>query len=186
MKRIIILFFTIATVFSSLNAQSYMTAVGLRMGTEWGLTVQQRVAKRLTVEGILQSSLTREEATVTGLLESHLPLITRHLNIYSGLGVHKGWATVDDLERTYEDPFGITLVGGAELSLGRFNVSYDFKPAINLVGGEKRFYTQSAISLRYVLIKDKVFKKMARNKKKRQRQRQRKKGDSNWKFWEKN
>ena len=56
------------------QAQSYFTAGGLRVGTDWGLTVQQRIAKRMTVEGIVQSSFGRPEFMVTGIVEKHFPL----------------------------------------------------------------------------------------------------------------
>jgi hypothetical protein len=66
----------------------------------------------------------------------------------------------------------MTVVFGAEITLGRLNISYDFKPAMNVSGGAQRFYYQTGVSLRYVLLKRKwkVFKK---------------KKDINWKFWEK-
>lgn len=139
------------------DAQSYITAIGARIGTDWGLTLQQRLTKRMTIEGIAESSFSRDEVMLTGLLESHLPLISRHFNIYGGAGIHKGWST--NKKEFVEDPFGLTLVGGAELTIGRINISYDFKPSLNLHGGERRFYTSSALSLRYVLLKDKIFYK---------------------------
>lgn len=154
-------------------AQSYFTAGGLRLGTDWGLTIQQRVAKRTTVETILQSSLFREEAMVTILGEQHGPLLSRRFNIYGGAGLHKGWSTArrvngEDLPE-YKGPFGITLIGGAEMTIGRLNLSYDFKPAINISGGEQAFYTQSGVSARYVILKKSPWEKSKRGKKKKKR-----------------
>ncbi len=160
---------------NQLNAQRYGTAVGIRMGTDWGLTVQQRLSKRITFEGIAQSSLQREEVLLTGLIQKHNPILGRRLNLYLGGGLHKGWINEPaDQEGvlTPEDPFGVTLVGGVEFSLGRINIGYDFKPAINIRGGARTFYTQSGISVRYVLIKDKQWRKQQR-KKKRERRRKR-------------
>lgn len=154
------------------GAQSYFTAGGLRLGTDWGLTIQQRVAKKTTVETILQSSFFREEAMLTILAEQHTPLISRRFNLYAGAGLHKGWNTARPLygearpERS--GPFGITVIGGAEMTIGKLNLSYDFKPAINISGGEQVFYTQSGISARYVLIKKPFWEK---NKKKNKRKR---------------
>ena len=90
MKNAIILFILSLSAVS-LTAQSYTTSAGMRLGTEWGLTVQQRIAKKTTLEGILQSSLQREEFTLTVLAEQHYPLISRRLNVYAGAGLHKGW-----------------------------------------------------------------------------------------------
>ena len=165
------------------NSQSYLTAAGIRLGTDWGLTVQQRIAKRLTVEGILQSSLSREEVILTGMVQKHMPLITRHFNVYAGAGLHKGWFQNDD--GVAENPFGLSFVGGIEMTLGHLNMSYDFKPAINLTGGSKTFYAQTALSFRYVILKDNIIKKAKRNQKRRKKDRAKGKKDGfNWKFWE--
>jgi hypothetical protein len=192
MKRpTMILFFLLAFSIAGYS-QLYTTALGLRMGTDWGFTVQQRVLDKVTIEGIVQSSLQREEMLITGLVQRHYPLITKGLNIYMGAGMHKGWNTstppvnqVDVPEKT-ENPFGVSLVAGAEITLGRFNLSYDFKPAFNLQGGEKSFYTQSGVSLRYVVVKNKVFKKWKKNRKKKKKAKAKaKRGTPKWQFWKK-
>ena len=154
MKRIILLSI-LGLLAMQVEAQSYITAIGGRIGPDWGLTIQQRLAKSLTIEGIAESSSSRDEVMLTGLLEKHIPLITRHFNIYGGAGIHKGWST--NQREFVEDPYGLTLIGGAELTLGRINLSYDFKPALNIVGGERKFFTSQAFSLRIVLFKDTIF-----------------------------
>ena len=154
MKRIILLSILGLAALQA-DAQSYITAVGGRLGTYWGLTLQQRLTKHLTVEGIAETSTRRNEVMLTGLVESHLPIFVRHLNIYGGAGIHKGWSTSN--RDFVDDPYGISFIGGAELTIGRFNLSYDFKPALNFKGGERRFFTTQALSLRFVLIKDSIF-----------------------------
>ena len=184
MKNLIILF--ILTFLSvELMAQSYNTAAGMRLGTEWGLTVKQRVAKKTTIEAILQSSLQREEFTVTVLGEQHYPLISRRLNVYAGAGLHKGWHT-NSLEEAYQDPFGLSFVTGIEFTLGRLNLSYDFKPAVNISGGEKGFYSQTGVSMRYVLAKRKWLQGKNKNKKKKKNKRKGKQDKFDWKIWKKN
>lgn len=137
-------------------SQKYGTAAGMRLGTDWGLTVQQRIAPTMTIEAIAQSSLQREEFLLTVMAEKHNSVLGRRFNLYFGGGLHKGWINESSDEGiAYKDPFGITAIGGLEFSLGRLNLSYDLKPAINIVGGENNFYTQSGISLRYVFITDK-------------------------------
>lgn len=170
MKRIILLSI-LGLMAMQADAQSYITAVGARLGSDWGLTLQQRLTKRLTVEGLAETSFKRDEVMLTGLLETHLPLITRHFNIYGGAGIHKGWSTSN--RDFVDDPFGITFIGGAELTIGRFNVSYDFKPSLNLDGGERRFYTTQALSVRFVLIKDNIFYGGGKKQKDRDRGRDR-------------
>ncbi|NJK83444.1 MAG: hypothetical protein HC912_06105 [Saprospiraceae bacterium] len=130
------------------SGQGYDTAFGIRLGTEWGLTLQQRLAKRTTLEGIIQSSINRSETTITLLGEQHYPLLLRNVNVYGGAGLHKGWA---GKAADYNDPFGLTLIGGAEIAIGKINLSWDFKPSINLVGGENPVYAHTGISVRYIL-----------------------------------
>ncbi len=189
MKSLILLSAAVLFAFSA-NAQSYMTAGGLRAGTDWGLTVQQRLTKSITVEGIVQSSLQREEVMVTALAEKHYALVFRGLNIYTGAGLHKGWLSGQSSEPVpvdFKNPFGLTFIGGAELTLGRLNFSYDFKPAINVTGGERRFYTQTGVSIRYVFLTNKQFRKKQKAKRKKKRKEEGKGihlGDD-WKFWKK-
>ncbi len=154
-----------------LNAQSYNTTLGMRMGTDWGVSVQHRILKKTTIEAIIQSSFSREEAIVTLLAEQHNPVISRRFNLYVGGGIHKGWLTPEEGVEV-KDPFGITAIFGLEFTLARLNLSYDFKPAVNLIGGEKRIYSQTAFSLRYVLFKKKKYA-YEKNKKK------------SWQFWKK-
>lgn len=177
-------------------AQAYDTAFGLRLGTEWGLTIKQRIAKRTTLEGIIQSSVWRNETTISLLGEQHFPILFRNLNIYGGGGLHKGWAGNN---AEYGDPFGLTLIGGAELALGRFNVSWDLKPSINVTGGESPVYAHTGLSVRYVIDKRQVTigkteaekkkrqRQKDRRKRKRQKEKDKRKGEQqgiNWKFWE--
>lgn len=136
-----------------LSAQAYRTAGGIRIGTDRGITVQQKVFDQTTAELIIQSSLRREETNVTLLLERHKRLISKRFNFYYGVGLHKGWVT--ETESSYDNPSGITGIMGAEMTFGRLNLSWDYKPAINIKGGDRSFYSQSGISLRYVLVKKK-------------------------------
>ncbi len=159
----------------TLSGQSYNTTFGMRFGTDWGITAKQRVAKKTSVEFIAQASLQREEMVLTVLGEQHLPMPTRRLNVYTGAGFHKGWINepVDAEQEPYRDPFGLSFIMGIELTLLKMNLSYDFKPAINLIGGEQRIYMQTGISARYVIAKR---KRLPWEKKKKK---------FNWKFWQK-
>lgn len=184
-----ILLATVLLVSLPVFSQSYMTAGGLRLGTDWGLTVQQRIAKSTTLEGIIQSSFQREEAMVTLLVEQHYPVVFRGLNLYVGGGFHKGWNSQPvSLENPngVKDPMGLTLIGGAELTIARLNISYDFKPAVNIVGGDNGIYIQSGVSVRYVFLTNKVYKDLQKDKRKKERQ---KKGGfdwkEDWKIWKK-
>ena len=180
MKQLLLLFFTFFLTLS-LFSQGYNTIGGVRFGTDWGITGKHRIQDKVTVEGILQSSTKREEVLISALVAKHAPLITKRFNFYTGGGLHVGFNS--EPERTFKNPFGVTAIAGIEFKLAKLIASWDFKPAINLIGGEKRVYLQSGISLRYVFVKKPLLKKPI-FKKNRDKKEEKKK--INWKFWEKN
>lgn len=147
----------------SLFSQHYRMAAGVRMGTEFGVSLQTKVVEHLTIETILNSSLSKNRQSVAFILEEHKSLLTNRLNYYIGAGPHQSW-TRDSVTNL---PGGITAIMGAELTLGRYNISWDYRPSISLWGKEPHKFTgETAITLRYIFWKD--------PKKK-----------VNWKFWEK-
>ncbi len=162
MLRILILAGLIAIV-SDVNAQRYRTAAGARLGSNFGLSVQQKVFKQATIEGIFQAPLRNtDDAKITILYEEHKKLIGKRLNFYYGAGFHTGWsASTEDA-----NPSGVTVIAGIEMSMDRLNLSLDYKPAINAFSGVRFFESQSALTLRYIIVKQKKKK-------------------FNWKFWEK-
>lgn len=199
MKKLVLLFSLLA-IQQLAFGQGYDGAFGIRMGSEWGLTYKQRFLLRTTAEGLIQYNNPRNETTLTLLGMQHFPLIARNINVYAGGGLHKGFVGNQNGEAApYKDPFGLTLIGGIELSIARFNVSWDFKPSINLVGGENVIYPHTGISVRYIVDKRRIGKteseknqkarQKARKKKRRQKDKAKRKGDNNdrkinWKFWE--
>ena len=138
---------------SKVYAQSYNTAAGIRLGTDWGISLRQRLYENYSAELIVQSSLQREEGALTLLGIAHKPLLMRNLNLYGGGGLHAGWSSELKNGEAVPNPFGIDFIAGAELTLAKINISWDFKPAINLYGGNSVFYTQTGVSIRYVLSK---------------------------------
>lgn len=133
------------------EGQAYFTAAGLRMGSDFGVTVQQRIITRFTLQGIVSSSAVTNQTTGTLLAQMHKPLISKRFNFYLGGGVHNRWQqTAEGTDFQYR---GFTAIAGAEMTLGRFNLSWDFKPVYHLNSSEKAFETETAISLRYVFIK---------------------------------
>lgn len=151
----------------SLSAQNYKAAVGIRLGTEIGITGKYRIGERSTLEGMLQTSFRYPSSQFSLLYERHYPIITKGLNMYLGVGPHIGWYAPPETTTT-DIKFGISPIAGAELTLGKLNFSWDMKPTINLVGGYRILELETAISVRYILVK-----------------RTKKAKSSNWKFWEK-
>jgi hypothetical protein len=142
----------------SINAQGYGIAAGVRVGSGIGISYQHQIAHNTTLEGILQRQTvgTVSDATISVLYEAHKNVLTKGLNIYAGGGMYYTW--VEDRPNAIKqptNPIGISPIAGAELTIGKFNVSIDFKPTIKLSGGGtsdiKNFDMQSAFSIRYVL-----------------------------------
>ncbi len=189
-----------------LICQSYDASLGLRLGTDFGATGQLRlpqIQKNFVGEFILQSSLLREEGSLTVLGKQHRPLLSRRLNLFYGAGAHYGWT--DEINpktlEPYSRPWGLDGVIGLEATFAKINVSYDFKPAVNVGGGAFPFSAQTGVSVRYVIsgrndIWDKK-KETANRKEKKKRQRERRreqkrkdrikagKNPNGWKFWKK-
>ena len=167
-------------------AQSYDTAAGMRFGTDWGITFKQRIAKKTTMEAILQSQFSNNDVFLNLLVEQHVPIASRRINLYTGAGLHGGWLDTPE-GSDLKNPFGISGIVGAEFTPGRLNISYDFKPILNLVGGRKTFQLQTGFSLRYVIVKRKwqPIKKLRDDIRKKRNKRKKKKEKKNWKFWEK-
>ena len=163
MKTSICILFLICGLSNFSEAQHYRMAAGVRMGTEFGLSLQTKIINNLTLETIVNTSLSNNRQSVAFLLEDHKSLLTDRLNYYIGGGVSQSW-TQDSLTNL---PGGATIIMGVELTLGRYNLSWDYRPSLSLWGtDEKKFRSETAITLRY------IFWKEAKKK-------------VNWKFWEK-
>ena len=152
---------------TGLQAQKYTTTAGVRIGSGIGLTVQQKLWGKTTFEGILNQKFDRNEIIFTGLLQQHQQLISKRFNFYMGAGPHFGWNSNFETEEGRQAFMGVTGIVGVEFTVARFNITYDFKPALNINNGYQTFDPQTALSVRYVLIKHKKKKKKI-----------------NWKFWE--
>ena len=151
----------------SISAQSYGTALGVRLADGFGFTLQQQVTVHTTVEVILQSGFKEKDVTLTVLGEVHKSLLTRGFNFYTGGGLYHRWLQKDEnYVKQPINPWGITPIMGLELTMGRINLSADFKPNIRIGGDGDAFEWHTGISIRYKLA-GRYFK------------------DDGWKFWKK-
>ncbi|XOV94791.1 MAG: hypothetical protein ACFHWX_08815 [Bacteroidota bacterium] len=176
-KGIILTLIASLLILFNVSAQKYGTTLGLRIANAdnrmIGLTMQQKIADHVTLEGIIQSDFDRNSTTHL-LAKRHIPLITKRLNIYTGIGVGLGIEesimkdpVSKEVITTYGNKtLGTDLIIGAELTILGANVSLDYKPNINLVGRENWYTDQVGISIRTVLIKESKYQK---NKKKKDR-----------------
>lgn len=128
-------------------AQKYTTALGARLGGgSYGLTLQQRITSRLTIEGIAELAQREYSGTVLG--EYHFGILGPSLNYYFGAGGHLGH------NKNTGDFSGFDGVVGAEYKVAFLPVvlSFDFKPTVEINGSDYAHFP-TAFSIRYVLIK---------------------------------
>ncbi|MEO1451375.1 MAG: hypothetical protein AAFV07_17720, partial [Bacteroidota bacterium] len=178
MKKVFLCFVLMGCMLH-LSAQSYTTALGVRLGNSWGITAVQKFLPRITGELLLQNDW-RNNSYIHLLGRKHHGLITKRLNFFYGGGVHLGLNS-----EAGQGLAGIDGVLGLELSFARLNFAYDFKPHLNL-GRNVGFVPNTAFSIRYILVKNRPMQKWKKKqqKKRKQRQKDRKKGQSPaWQFW---
>jgi hypothetical protein len=158
-SQIVFSIFSFTLFFTPLSilAQGYGIAAGLRVGNGVGVSYQHQIALNTTIEGILMREGSRNDVTFNVLYEAHRNVLTKGLNIYAGGGLYYTWLeNRANLIVQPTNPVGISPIAGAELTIGKFNVSIDFKPNIKLAGGGtgsgiSTFDMQSAFTIRYVL-----------------------------------
>lgn len=149
--------FALALSSHTLFSQSYKTAAGIRLDGGPSISIQQHLADRYTAEGILHTGLFNPNKGVTLLARKHHKILFRGINIYYGAGGH--YYSSNEINRqkdeVAENVWGLSFVGGAELSLGRLNFSVDVKPELHLHGDQTFPFNWQGptLSARYVLAK---------------------------------
>lgn len=138
--------------------QSYKTAVGIRLDNGINLSAQQHILNNWTVEGILHTPLRSDEIGLTLLAEKHQKILFRGINLYAGAGGHYYWqstASRTETDEVAENVFGLSFIGGVELTLGKLNFAFDWKPELHLAGDQTYPFewTGGSISVRYALAK---------------------------------
>lgn len=163
----------------AVQAQKYRTAAGLRLGkNNYGLTVQQKILDKTTLEGLVLAGSREVSATV--LAERHFGILGPSLNYYFGAGGHLG---------NHKDNGGfggLDALAGVEYKVAFTPIvlSLDFKPTVEFNSEDwARFPT--AFSVRYVLIKEKnnglfdgLFGEGRKNKSKQNKQKEKSKKNS--------
>ena len=140
----------------ALTAQSYKTAAGVRVDNGVQLTVQQYLLNGWTAEGILHTSVASDNLGLTLLAEKHQKIIFRGINLYYGAGGHYYWNNQPSRDETSIDNnvYGLSFIGGAELTLGRINLAVDWKPELHLSESAKPFdWNGASVSVRYIFAK---------------------------------
>ncbi len=164
-----IFIFTLSLSLRETQAQVYRTTGGIRLGNYPGLTINQRILDKTSLEGIVSSNL-EQDGRAHVLIRKHSSIIFRRVNLYAGIGPNLSWYEEE------ENRWGLTGVAGFELTFFRFNVSFDYMPVYQEgVENTTQLRHTSALSIRYVIAKssNQKIRKRKRSKRKRNRHRRR-------------
>lgn len=183
MKNVFLFCFVLLSF--SLLGQKYNTSAGVRLSNDFGISISQRIAKKHTIELLHQDGFFSNSPRMTSLtVKKHYGLLTRRFNVFLGAGGFMSGSSEDYYDEPLTNNYGIAMIAGAEMTIGRLNISADYSPnyALKQDADGPRFISSSGISLKYVLIKRKRKRKFL-NKFKRKNHSKKKKSKSKKKSW---
>ena len=154
-RRFIILLVFFGFQISSYAQADYKTSIGVRGAPASGITLKHYMTERAAFEGILT---TRWQGFVfTGLYElTQTAFRSEQFNFYYGAGAHIGFWD-DNPEHPWFDDRDDHLVVGIDGIIGLefvfesipFNISLDWKPALNIAYYTGFWADEVGLSLRY-------------------------------------
>jgi hypothetical protein len=149
----------------SLNGQSYNAVFGFRLGDDLALTSALRVAKRHTIQLDHQSALFSNINQTSLIMKKHYPVLTRRINFSLGAGGAMRQERIPGEAQQLAYTPRLALAAGAEITIGKMNIAYEYLPGYNLSNqSSSRFYTSSGIAIRYVIWgREGQLKKMAKS-----------------------
>ncbi|WP_276498559.1 hypothetical protein [Pontibacter litorisediminis] len=153
MKRLLLLMVLVGGLSVAAQAQKYRTAAGVRLESDrFGVSVQQKLHEKGTLEGIVQVGSREYSGTV--LYEWHRPILGKRFNYYLGAGGHIGNLKDSGVYTGVDGILGIEYkVNGLP-----FLLSADVKPAVH-INHDDWVHLSSGVSIRYVIVKEKKEKK---------------------------
>lgn len=176
-KLYFLLLLLITLSLQSSFAQHYGNAVGIRLGNnklgrQVGISFQQRILKKTSIEAILQTDF-NNNSSFSVLLEKHRPIISKRFNYYLGAGLTYGNEesyvkneASNEIIHTYgNSTFGVEGIAGIEFTIASTVLSLDYKPNFNITGREEFMRGQVGFSVRTVLVKRSQQKKKQRQRK---------------------
>lgn len=152
------LFVLVAGYFTSGISQSYRTALGFRFGKNIMFSASQRIVKKTTIDLYHETALFSDKSFTALAGKRHFSLITKRLNVFLGAGPFHQFEWIESPKDVASTPYhtgGLVANAGLDFTIGRLNIGYDIMPVVHLVGegSDRKFYTQSGITLRYVIVK---------------------------------
>ena len=138
---------------SQVKAQDYEKAIGVRLGFDNGVTYKQFITSISAIEGLAYFGNNYFSLTALYEINNDNAFEVEGLNWYYGAGGHIGFISKKK-EGSDEQDFilGADGIVGIEYNFENapFNVSLDWKPQINLIGGGGFVGNTGALSVRYL------------------------------------
>ncbi len=131
------------------QAQVYKRSAGIRLDeSSFGLSLVQRLARPLTIEGI--ADLRKQDISLALVPRIHGRLLGRRLNYFIGAGAQAG--LVKTGEQQLRPFWGVGGMIGLEykFNLLPIHISYDVRPLVQLHGHPDLLGIQSAFAIRLV------------------------------------
>lgn len=153
LKKLFFTTFFMVALASTLSAQQYNTAIGIRMGYDSGITLKHFFAPSTAGEFIVAASPNYFQ--LTGLYEYQQPIPdVPGLDWYVGFGAHIGG--IHKYKDRYNSAFllGADLIGGIEYLIpsAPLTVSLDWKPSFNFTNSYNDYwFSPFALSVRYTI-----------------------------------
>ena len=195
-KKSVILSVLFVTLFifipnSTIFAQKYNIAGGLRWGGDFGISVSERFAKHWTLEQNINSEDQYNYYSAFVVAKYHQPVVTSRINLFygGGAGVVRVKETPDYSEAT---SISALMQTGLELTVNRLNLYVALEPYFYNTNAGARFKMHKVFAVKYVIVKRKSKWKQnikkrfkIKKKKKKKHKNHKKQGKPWWKIWEK-
>jgi hypothetical protein len=150
-KWIIAIGIVMTTVF--MHAQRYDVVGGIRLGNDLGLSAAVRIADKFSIDGTAEFGLFTDHQFYTLMGKRHWSILgSKRFNLYGGAGVFSRIPELEYEGRTIGKAYGLSFVGGAELTVGRLTFAVDAMPMFTANNDQynKRYYANGGVSVRYV------------------------------------
>lgn len=145
-------------------AQAYFTTAGIRLGTDYGLSLKQRLTKKMTAEAILWTgNRNTSDVGLTALLDQHRNILFRNFNLFYGAGLSWKWNHPYPESNVTTGSFGIPVQAGIELTIGRINLTWDYTPILYISTKSNAFDSLKGLSVRYVFMNKREGKKLMKS-----------------------
>ena len=153
LNNLFIITLSMSLLTTTLHAQNYNTALGVRLGYDSGLTLKHFFTQENAAEIIL--SISPRYFQVTGMYDyQQLVPGSSDLSWVVGLGGHLGGIHHDKEKYRSNLLLGVDLMVGLEYSVARtpYTIAIDWKPSFNFTNSYNDYWLNGfAISLRYTL-----------------------------------